>query len=265
MVEVWAEAAMPQFAAPEHPMFMYGWHAHKARIRDVAGVLPAITREVGLSEQAGENIYSKMQRLKAKQIPALTLAASIVRSTPKRLTEVTTTLRVGMTSNEEDTAADAVEGVRLWIEGTFDDESGMPSPPDDLVREIGIAIASRRNPVLPAALATARWIFENGGQVHKEAIQQLALDGLNYLAEELRYERDHDDPEVVPLQRLFCAQLAAAMAEGELQEHPTVARWLEIAREDPLPEVRNAVPMRQEFEDDESRSTPPAKRSEDVT
>ncbi len=257
MVETWAEAAAPEFATPEHPLFPHTGAAHKERIRTVAQVLPAITGEVGLSKQAGEKLYSKMQTLDEKQIPALAMATSIVRATPMRSADVATALRVGMTSNEVDMADDAVEGVRQWIEGTMDPESGTPNPPDDLVREIGISIASRRRPVLPSALAAARWIFENGEHAHKKAIRQLALDGLNYLAEELRYERHHDAPDEVPLERLFCAQLAAAMAESGLQEHPTVARWLDIAREDPLPEVRNAVPMRQEVEDDESRGTQP--------
>lgn len=266
MVEVWAEATVPEVAPPEYPFVLRAMgDAHKARIRHVSQVLAAITREVGLSEQTGEKLYSKMQRLKEKQIPALTMATSIVRATPMRSADVATALRVGMTSNQTEMADNAVEGVRQWMEGTMDTESGTPNPPDDLVREIGISIASRRRPVLPSALAAARWIFENGEHTHTKAIRQLALDGLDYLAEELRYERHHDAPDDVPLERLFCAQLAAAMAEGGLQEHPTVTRWLEIAREDPLPEVRNAAPMRKEFEDDQSRSTPPIKRAEEVT
>ena len=250
---------------PSIHFFPHVGGAHKKRIQDVARVFPTITGEVGLSEQAGEKLYAKMQDLNQKQVPALTLAASVVSATPKRSADVATTLRVGMTSNQQDTANDAVEGVRLWIEGTMDSESVTPSPPDDLVREIGISVASRRRPVLPSALAAARWIFANGEQAHKKAIRQLALDGLNYLAEELRYERRHDDPDEVPLERLFCAELAAAMAEDGLQEHPTVAQWLEIARQDPLPEVRNAVAMRQEVKGNESRSVQPSDTSEEVT
>ena len=59
------------------------------------------------------------------------------------------------------------------------------------------------------------------------------------------------------MQRLFCAQLAAAMAKDGLHQHPAVVHWLEIAREDPLPEVRNAVAPDQEVEDDDNRSTGP--------
>ena len=251
MVQIWAEATVPEIVAQDHPLFPHMGRAHVARIREVVRAIPAITAEVGLSDDVGEKLYAKMQALNEKQVPALTLAASVVRATSKRLAEVATALRVGMTSNEQDLAADAVEGVRLWIEATLDTESNTPSPPDDIVREIGISIASRRSPVLPGALATARWIFANGKPVHKEAIRQLAQDGLNYLVEELRYDRKHDAPEEVPLQRLFCAQLAAAMSKDGVQ-HPAVARWLETAREDPLPEVRNAVAGQQEVQADEN-------------
>ena len=260
MVQIWAEATVPELVAPDHPLFPHVGHAHDARIREVVRAIPAITAEVGLSEEAGEKLYAKMQVLNRNQVPALTLAASVVRATPIRLGEVATALRVGMTSNEQDLAADAVEGVRLWIEATLDAGSGAPSPPDDIVREIGIAIASRRSPVLPGALATARWIFGNGNPIHKEAIRQLALDGLNYLFEELRYGRTHNAPDEVPLQRLFCAQLAEAMAKDGLQ-HSAVAKWLEIAREDPLPEVRNAVAEQLEVK---QGGSPSAQRNDDA-
>ena len=255
IVEIWAEAAVPEFLAHEDPFFQIVGKAHRERIRDVARVLPTITGEVGLSQQAGEKIYSKLQTLNEKQASALALATCVVRGVPNRLTEVATVLRVGMVSDEEVLAVDAVEGVRLWIEATLDPGSCVPGPPEDLVREIGISIASRRSPVLRAALATARWIFANGNQIHKEIIQQLAQDGLNYLAEEMRYDREHEAPDEVPSKRLLCVQLAAAMAQDEVDQHPAVARWLEIARDDPLPEVRNAVPE-QQIESDENGDVP---------
>ena len=198
LVEIWAEATMPEFAALDHPPFHHVGNAHKERIRAVTRVFPAITGEIGLSEEAGEKLFAKIQTLNENQIPSLALATSVVKATPKRLTDVATALRVGMTSNKKDLATDAVEGVRLWIEATLNAESGTPHPPDDLVREIGIAIASRRSPVMTDALEAARWIFANGNQIHKNAIQHLAQDGLSYLAEELRYDREQDTPDEVP-------------------------------------------------------------------
>ena len=109
------------------------------------------------------------------------------------------------------------------------------------MREIGIAIASRRSTVLAGALRAAWWIFDQGNESHKDAIRQLAEDGLNYLATELSYDRDHEDPDDLPLLRLLCARLAMAMKKNGLDQHPAVERWLEIVKADPLPEVRNAT------------------------
>ena len=132
-------------------------------------------------------------------------------------------------------------GIGRWVEATLNVETDIPDPPDDLVREIGIAISSRRRPVLVGALTVARWIFEIGNQKHKDAIRDLAEDGLTYLAEELKYDRRHETPDEVPLLRLRCAELAIAMAKDGFDEDPIIARWLDMAKDDPLPEVRNAL------------------------
>ena len=65
------------------------------------------------------------------------------------------------------------------------------------------------------------------------------MQGLNYLAEELRYEREYD--EELPLMRFLCVQLSVAMTKHGYGDEPAVVRWLAIGRNDPLPEVRNAV------------------------
>ena len=253
LVKIWAEAALPEYIASEHPLFFLVGNTHKERLRAVSRVLPAIVGEVGLPDEVGEILFTKMQTLNESQVPILAMAVSVVKATPSRLTDVVTILRVRMTSDERELATDAVEGVRLWIETTLDPGSGILPPPDDLVREIGIAIASRRSPAMPSALGAAQWMFRRGEKSHKEVILRLALDGLRYLAEELRYDREHDNPEAVPSQRLLCAKLAAAMARDGLDQEPAVALWLEIAREDPLPEVRNAVALDEEVENDDAR------------
>ena len=109
---------------------------------------------------------------------------------------------------------------------------------------MGIAIASRRSTVIVPALQVAKWIFHEGQASHKESIRQLVEDGLTYLAQELRYDRKHENPDEVPRKRLYCVELAAEMARDSLNESPPVTRWLEMAREDPLPEVREAVATR---------------------
>lgn len=85
-------------------------------------------------------------------------------------------------------------------------------------------------------------MFAEGSEAQREVISQLTIQGLGYLIEELRYDRKHDQDENfdVPLLRWGCTHLAMAMAEHGFGDDSTVARWLENAKEDPLPEVRHA-------------------------
>ena len=213
----------------------------KRHVREVVAALPPIIEEIEASSELGEKIFAKMQQLTERQIPALSLSAALVKVVPKRSKDIATALRVGMTSDDDELAANAASGVYLWLKEALNPESLISQPPDDLVREFGIAIASRRSTVIVPALEVAQWIFAEGQDSHKEAIRQLVEDGLSYLAQELRYDRKHEDPDGVPRKRLHCTKLAAEMAKDGRDASPAVTRWLEMAKEDPLPEVRAAV------------------------
>ena len=222
-------------------MFQHIRDDHKQRFREVAEVLPAVIGQIALPAPVGEKLHSKLQVLIENRIPALALSVGVVEAAPERLDEIATELRVGLTSDDRDLADSAITGVFLWLETALNNTYEIPQPPDDLVREVGIAIASRRSTVIIGALRLACWIFDKGNESHKDAIRQLVEDGLNYFATELSYDRSHENPDDIPLLRLLCAQLVMAMAKDGLNQHSAVTRWLEIARQDPLPEVRNAV------------------------
>ena len=101
-------------------------------------------------------------------------------------------------------------------------------------------IAARRKRPLTQALQIAKWVFDEGNDEQKEDLRQLALDGLGYLLEELRYDREHDQDDKIdiPLLRWRSAQLALSMAKQGYRDDSTIYRWLEVSGEDPLPEVR---------------------------
>ncbi len=103
-------------------------------------------------------------------------------------------------------------------------------------------IASRRKGVLHRALQVARWIFSDGSPEQRDAIAKLTLDGLRYLIEELRYDRNqNEDAEVdVPLLRWGCAHLALAMSVSGYETDRAVICWAQAVQDDPLPEVRHA-------------------------
>ena len=249
LVEIWAGARAPEFAMPDHPIFPVVGRAHQQRIGEVISVLPAIISSVDVTEPSAENLYAKTLALLDYQMPAFVLATGLVKMHPDHTQEIATALRVGVTSDDYDLATNAVSGIRYWLEEASAPGSEVPQPPDDLVLEIGRVIASRRNTVITAALQLAAWIFNNGQEQHKEAIRQLVEDGLRHLTQELQYSRQHENPDEVPRKRLCCTLLAAAMAQSGLHEISVVTDWLEIARDDPLPEVRNAIAQPHNFED----------------
>ena len=183
----------------------------------------------------------KCGHLSDLQIPVFDLSATVVTITPTRLEDVATMLRVGITSNSHELATSAASGIRLWLSESSGPESDTPVPPRDLIREIGVAIAYRRATSLVGALQAARWIFESGTGASKKAIRQLVEDGFDYLGTELSYDRDHENPDDIPLLRRLCTELAVEMAKDGQHQHPAIVRWLESAKEDPLPEVRDAV------------------------
>ena len=190
----------------------------------------------------GEKLYGKVRDLNESGILGFGLIAGLVKALPNRFGDLASTMRVGLVSENVYIAEGAVVGLHHWLATSAEGISHIQPPPDDLVREIGIMIATRRKKALGQALDIAKWVFDEGNDAQKEVIRDLALQGLGYLVEELRYDREHDLDIDVPLLRWHCTHLALAMAEYGLGDNPAVARWSENIENDPLPEVRYASP-----------------------
>ena len=115
-------------------------------------------------------------------------------------------------------------------------DASAQSPPEDILREVGLIIEARRKEPLSAALWLAKQVFDDGNDDQREIILDSTLVGLDYLAEELRYDVENDDRDVLNL-RWRCVQLATSMSHAGFNCKPVVARWLELAVTDPFPEV----------------------------
>ena len=205
--------------------------------------LGQILSEVEIPESAGERLYEKLEKLTESGIPSFELIHALVKAIPNSFDELLTWLRMGLVSDDDALVTSAMSGLRSWLAATVDAGAPLRNPPDDLLREVGLMVASRRSVALREALQLARWVVDEGTPSQREMVGQSALQGLGYLAEELRYDRDHDQEGNVdvPLLRLFCTQLAKSMAQRGHEGDPVVARWLELGRVDPLPEVRYTV------------------------
>ena len=169
---------------------------------------------------------------------SFSLLPGLVRTLKDRVDTMVMWLSSGLASGEEIRANNAMVATRTWA--LAPQERALQATPDNLIREVGVIIASRRKDALTGALLCATLIFDRGLQSHRDAIATFALHGLSYLAEEVQYARYLED-EDVPTVRLLCVQLASYMARSGFADDATVVKWMEIGRNDPFPEVRNVV------------------------
>jgi len=233
-VDQWSDAPVPShaFALVENQL-------REPTYRALEG-LPSILTEIQIPVPIGEKLYGKVQSLNESGISGFRLMAGLVKALPSRFDELALTMRMGLVSDKVDLAEGAAAGLYHWLTTSAEANSQIQPPPDDLIREIGIVIATRKKTVLVQALQIAQWIFDEGNDAQKEIIQDLALQGLGYLVEELRYDREHDPDLGVPFLRWACTHLALSMAKCGFRDAPAVARWAESIENDPLPEVRYA-------------------------
>ena len=258
VVEQWLDIPVPS-----HVVTFYENQLRESTHRALVGLRTVIS-EIKIPEQIGEKLYTKVQVLNESAIPSFGLTAGLVEALPARFDEIALSMRMGLVSDNVDLAENATSGLHYWLTASSDKNSRLRPPPDDLVREIGVIIATRRKASLGQALQTAKWIFDEGSQTQRDAVYQLAVQGLGYLFEELRYDRKHDqDDNTVPLLRWRSVQLALSMAKRGVEDAP-VSRWLEIVETDPLPEVRYAKdpPSARQQENSAAVSDKPDSRTE---
>ncbi len=236
VVERWSDIPVP------HNFFSPMEDQHREPIRRALDGLPSVFAEIHIPESIGEKLYKKVQDLNRSEMPGLMLISGLAKAMPNRLDKLALLMRTGLSSESDTLARGAAVGLYDWLTVSAETNSQTPLPPDDLVREIGVLIAIRRKASLGLALQTTKWVFDEGSDTQREAIHDLALQGLGSLAEELRYDREHtqDDNIDVPLLRYRSTQLALSMAARGSENAPAIVRWLEIAENDPLPEVRYA-------------------------
>jgi len=211
--------------------------------------LQSILPEIELASSVATGLMDKVAVLNQTNSPAFRLSGSIAKFLPEKLEQVAMSVRMGLASDNLSLAEEAVFGLHAWLIASAEKALFFPSPPNDLLVEIGVIMATRKKGPLNRALQLARWVFSDGSDEQRDTIAQSALHGLRYLIEELRYDRDHGDEgnEEVPLLRWSCAHLALVMSASGYQDEPTVRRWVEVAREDPLPEVRHAEGSSSEY------------------
>ena len=212
-------------------------------LRGACDGLSWILAEIEVTTDLAGRLYEMVRRMNDVKIPAYDLLPGIANAQPDLLDEVARLMSTGMVTDDEEAADNAMWSLGKWMMWAAHGARDFIGPPSHLVREIGRAVAARRRTVLGSALECARWVFEKGDGDQREAIREAVLEGLRYLVEQVRYDRERPAEEVsdVPLTRWRCVRVARAMARDGLDQNSVVRRWLEIGKEDPLPEVRHVA------------------------
>ena len=235
VIDQWADAQVPKRDDP------YLSELSQGPSRNAIGGLCFILDDIVIPRKIGLKLLIKIQKLNDVGISGYSLITGLVRSLAEHLDELASVLRSGIVSDKTDVAEGAIVGLHEWLISSSDNKFNLQQPPDDLVREIGLIISVRRKTGLSQAMSVAKWIFEEGSEQQMTDICELVVQGLSYMIDELSYRkhRDHFDDVDVPLLRWRCAQLANAISihRSNITE-PVISRWIEIAKHDPLPEVR---------------------------
>ena len=163
----------------------------------------------------------------------------LVKAMPDRFDAMSLLLRSGMASEDDARVRGTMAALRSWLSASA--TSTLRPVPDDLIREVGVIIASDRRVALVEALVCAMLVFDRGSESHRDTITPLALQGLSYLSEKLEYDAEEDVGGDVHTLRLLCAQLATKIASHGFEDDASVVKWLDIGRSDPFPETRDVV------------------------
>ena len=91
------------------------------------------------------------------------------------LDDIDLTMAQGLASAAGDMTRSAFRSLYRWL--LWESDENLPSPPNHLVRELGLSIAARRRPATGEALNVAQWIFEKGRIEHRDVIRDLVPYG----------------------------------------------------------------------------------------
>ena len=202
------------------------------------GLVPILS-QIEIPESVGETLFQKLKVLTESGTPAFGPIGGLLRVLPHRAAELASWLRTGLASDSRDMASEALLGLSSWIQSSNGSAPSVQNPPEDILRELGLIIAARRKESLSATLQVAKQVFDDGNDEQQKVILSSTLEGLEYLAEELRYDVENDGIDV-PNLRWRCTQLASSISQAGFSCRPAVVRWLELSSDDPFHEIRNA-------------------------
>lgn len=213
---------------------------------NLGAALGAILPHVAVDSPLITQIASMVEELRAASFPVESIYPALARLQPERFLDIADRLRQSLASSQRRTSEAAVQAVWWWLNKGRD--LGLPNPPEDLVREIALAVSLRRPSCIKIALSAAEWILLNAPCLAGERFVNLVAEGLSYLLEEARYDARPGKSEKASFYReetsdvrTRCTKLAVAAMRAEHEHRSVFQEWVRQAETDPLPEVRLAL------------------------
>ena len=184
----------------------------------------ALLMYVDAPDDVTEDLVAKCSRLGEADVSPLPLLVALSRSRKQLRGRVVAALRAALLEDDRKSAGDAASALQCWMH--FAKLRVLDGPPDDLVREIGAIVETRRPVALPAALWVAEWVFVKGQEQHQALLRAPVTSGLAALLPLLRYEEaDGESSQFdVPLLRWRCVGIARELAKAGCRDE-TIMAW----------------------------------------
>jgi hypothetical protein len=165
--------------------------------------------------------------------------------------ETASRLRHSLAALDEERYLAAVRGLIYWLENQPSRQRSqqapqLPTPPPDLLQELGTIVAGRRQPGLFYALNAVSTILRHMPETTDEQFRASVRIGLDYLLADTAY-RSCEDPreripyDDVPVCRREAAQIAILLRKTFNDLSSIIDQWISQVRADPLPEVRQVI------------------------
>ncbi len=160
-------------------------------------------------------------------------------------------MRLGLASHDRHVYVTTLQGLLFWVRSESqskqsNDHSPLPELPINLIRELGVIVANRRQPHLDQAMAAVEVYLHSSGDTLDAQFLNSLNHGLHYLQTELDYRfwddgSSHFGYDQIPNLRLETVQIALCMKNIRGVDSDAVIGWIETAKVDALPEIRRVV------------------------
>ena len=194
---------------------------------------------VDVPDSVADGLVAKCLRLDDVSVSALPILVGLSRSRKDLREMAVAAVRKALLADDRKSVGDAASAIQCWLH--FANLGLSEGPPDDLMREVGAILETRRTVALPSALWVLEWVFVEGQEHHQALLRAPVIEGLASLLPLLRYEElEQKNPFDVPLLRWRCVGIARALARAGCRDAPILA-WIKQGQEDRLPAVRRQI------------------------